>query len=82
MEEDKVLKDGKQYYWCPKHQNDAGLYVTHHPLDHGKRPKDRKHICKNKSASEGSTSSNNINLWLSDSTKTALVSNGPNNEAA
>ena len=40
---DEVVKDGKQYYWCPQHQNGAGLYVTHHPLDHGKRPIEWQH---------------------------------------
>lgn len=40
---DEVVKNGKQYYWCQKHQNGSGLYIMHHPLDHGKCPKDWEH---------------------------------------
>jgi hypothetical protein len=79
---DEVIKDGKQYYWCQKHQNGAGLYVTHHPLDHGNHPKDWEHTRRHKEATGNNTQSDQKSLQLSDSMKAALTSNGITNEAA
>ena len=50
---DEVTKDGKHYYWCDQHLDGNGLYVTHHPLDHGKHPRDWEHTKRNGKSSSG-----------------------------
>ena len=79
---EEVFKDEKQYYWCPKHQDGKGLYVTHHPLDHGKQPREWSHT--RKKGSEPATSGNegDKKLQLAESMKAALTSNGFSNEKA
>ena len=83
---DEIFKDNKQYYWCPQHQNGAGLYVTHHPLDHGKRPKDWEHT-KRRSGTKPPPSTqtqptNETKLQLAESMKAALMTNGLTDDAA
>jgi hypothetical protein len=56
--------------------------VTHHPLDHGKRPKEWEHTRRHKQVSDESVQPNNKSLQLSDSMKAALTSHGITNEAA
>ena len=79
---EEVFKDGKQFYWCPNHQEGKGLYVTHHPLDHGKHPRDFQHTRKHKQAVEESGTNNKKKLQLTESMKAAMTSNGISDEAA
>lgn len=78
---EEVHKDDKQYYWCPQHQNGKGLYVTHHPLDHGKHPREWEHSKKRNNGS-GNLPSNQNALQITDKLKAALTSNGISNAAA
>jgi len=31
---DMIEKFGRTLYWCPHHNDDKGIYVTHKPEDH------------------------------------------------
>jgi hypothetical protein len=64
-----VMKNGTQWYWCPKHMKDKGLYVTHKPDDHGKRRGKSTKDAQSKPSNE-----NKPNLTLSDKMKAAMVS--------
>lgn len=80
---DEVTKDGKHHYWCDKHLDGNGLYVTHHPLDHGKHPRDWEHTKRNgKSSSGGSGNDSSHKLQLNETMKAALTSNGLSAEKA
>jgi hypothetical protein len=71
----EVTKEGKTYYWCGKHADGKGLYVTHHPLDHGKHPKDWEHTRKTQRAPSGGPNTGaSSNLHLNDTMKAALTS--------
>ena len=56
--------------------------MTHHPLDHGKRPKDWEHTRRHKDASEATANSDKKTLLLSDPMKAALMTNGVSSEQA
>lgn len=58
-------KDGKEWWWCTKHQDGKGLYVRHAPADHGKpyQPK----------GDSASSSSQKKTLTLNDNLKKAMV---------
>ena len=83
---DSVAKVGKQYYWCNQHQEDRGLYVTHHPLDHGKHPTQWQYTQRRNgtnsrpgTAAGGNnnrSNSNNSNLQLSQRMQSTLTSSG------
>ena len=80
---DEVTKDGKHYYWCDQHLDGNGLYVTHHPLDHRKHPRDWEHTKRNgKSSSGGSGNDSSSKLQLNEMMKAALTSNGLSAEKA
>lgn len=68
---DSVDRDGKTYYWCPKHMNGDGMYVTHKPEDHGKNNR-RKKDDKDK-GSDKSNKNKQKALTLSDKMKSAMV---------
>lgn len=34
---DSCVHDGRTYWWCPKHNNNKGMYVRHPPEDHDKQ---------------------------------------------
>lgn len=79
--EDKVVRDGKTWWWCPKHKVDGlfdGLYVTHKPEDHdewSRQQKERR--AKKKTAWSTNTSpSDSGNLQLTESMKQALMTDG------
>ena len=82
------MKDGKQYYWCMQHQGEKGLYVTHHPHDHGVHPSKWKHT--KRITNNGTNNGNNIpgtappdsKLQLNDKMKSALTSSGLSPEQA
>ena len=79
---DSIFKDGKMYYWCEQHQEGKGLYVTHHPKDHGKKIGDWEHTDRSRnvksqgSNSNGGGASTDGKLQLSDKMKAALTSQG------
>ena len=75
---DEVTKDGKTYFWCQQHAEGNGLYVTHHPLDHGKHPKEWEHTRKIKKTSTGGSNpgASSSKLELNDTMKAALTSSG------
>ena len=83
---DKVFKDGKQYYWCEQHQEGKGLYVTHHPKDHGKKITEWEHTDRSRNVKSSQPASSNESnsgdasstskLQLSDKMKSALTSQG------
>ena len=33
---ESVMRDGRKWWWCPKHNNGAGMYVRHPPEEHDK----------------------------------------------
>ena len=81
---DSIFKDGKMYYWCEQHQEGKGLYVTHHPKDHGKKITEWEHTDRSRnvksqgSNSNGGGASTDGKLHLSDKMKAALTSQGIN----
>ena len=81
---DEVTKDGKHYYWCAQHLDGNGLYVTHHPLDHGKHPRDWEHTKRNgkSSSAGGSGNDSSSKLQLNETMKAALTSSGLSAEKA
>jgi hypothetical protein len=83
---DEVQKDNKTYFWCPHHQDGKGLYVTHHPLDHGKPPREWQHTRKggknSSSAGTQNQTSESTKLQLSNTMKAALTTNGMSDEKA
>jgi hypothetical protein len=78
---DETIKDGKHFYWCPQHQDGKGLYVTHHPQDHGKHPKEWTYTNRAKQPSEQGFNAPSSKLQVSDKMKAALTSTGVNDEA-
>ena len=83
-----MVKDGKQYYWCTQHQEGRGLYVTHHPLDHGKHPSQWQHTQRRNGGNSrpgtapggsnlrNNVNANNTNVQLSQRMQSALTSSG------
>ena len=84
---DKVLRNGRWFYWCPEHKYEGfydGLYVTHPPEKNAKW-KDKQYKMKgrrkyanksnngNNSNSSSSGSSTELKLVLSDSVQQALI---------
>ncbi len=70
---DSVFKDGKHYYWCKNHNDGKGLYVTHHPDDHGLHPSKWTHTQRSGKSDQSSESSK---LQLSEKMQAALTSSG------
>ena len=60
-------KDGKEWWWCPQHNDKKGLYVRHKPEDHGKP------FVPKGSTSSTSTGGSNKSLTLNDKLKKAMV---------
>ena len=79
---DSVEKDGKKYYWCPKHLDGNGLYVTHHPKDHGVHRSKWQHTTRVSKDGNQSSASNGTKLQLSEKMQSALTSNGFSAEQA
>ena len=83
---ESIFKDGKMYYWCEQHQEGKGLYVTHHPKDHGKKITAWEHTDRSRNVqsskpapanqSETGGSLSDKKLQLSDKMKAALTSQG------
>ena len=83
---ESIYKDGKMYYWCEQHQEGKGLYVTHHPKDHGKKITAWEHTDRSYNVqssqptpanqSDTSGSSSDKKLQLSDKMKASLTSQG------
>ena len=85
--EPMIKKDGKTWYWCPKHVsrdgNYDGLYVTHKPEDHDEWAKNRNRFKKREKKDESYKQDENSNetpdnekeksLALSNSLKAALL---------
>jgi hypothetical protein len=77
-----VTKDGKTWYWCTQHAGGKGMYVTHHPDDHGKPfherrgQRDRETPRTSNTSGGGATSSSNGRLQLNDRMQAALTSRG------
>ena len=75
-----VKKEGKTWYWCPKHVSPGqyeGLYVTHKPEDHHEWAKNRNCFKKREKyaekPNEPSDNGDNRSLVLSNSLKAALL---------
>ena len=78
---DKVDRDGKTWWWCPKHKAEGlfdGLYVTHKPEDHDEWSRRNKEArAKKKTAASTNTStSDSGKLQLTESMKQALMTDG------
>ncbi len=83
--DESIFKDGKMYYWCPQHQDGKGLYVTHHPKDHGKPiaewsntncSRNVKQGVPSKQSESSDTPAPTNKLQLSEQMKAALTSSG------
>ena len=73
---DSVEKDGQTWYWCLKHNNNKGLYLTHWHEDHDKRS---QFFSKKKDRNAGSNDQKDSSHYkkkmaLSDNLKAAMVS--------
>jgi hypothetical protein len=80
---DSINKDGKTWYWCPRHAEGKGMYVTHHPDDHGKSFQERRNKRDkeaqnklNSSTGNNNNTSSSTRLQLSDKMQAALTSRG------
>ena len=79
--EEKIEKDGKIWYWCPKHvvkDKYDGLYVTHKPEDHEEWRKRREAWRSRKTdnrreTESGKYESGSRKLVLSENLKAALL---------
>ena len=61
---DTTQRDGKKWWWCPKHNHDKGMYVRHPPEEHeqwfNKKKRGEKYFppdfqCRNQPSTEGSS---------------------------
>ena len=79
---DSTTKDGKTWYWCMQHAGGKGMYVTHHPDDHGKPfherrgKRDRDTPRTSNTSRGGGTSSSSNRLHLNDRMQAALTTRG------
>ena len=46
--EKKLKKQGKTYYWCPRHNNDKGMWVLHKPDQCRNKPRSTKATAEKK----------------------------------